>query len=50
MSRYFYATLQPHNSPTDCARELFKLPKDVASLLDRIENKLESFGFQFFCG
>jgi len=31
---YFHAILQLHNSPGDCAKELFKRSKDVASLLD----------------
>jgi len=30
---YFLTTLQLHNSPGDCAKELFKHSKDVESLL-----------------
>jgi len=29
LSRHFWATLQLHNSPVDCAKELFKLLKDL---------------------
>jgi len=32
MNCYFHATLQLHNLSVDCARELFKPLKDVASL------------------
>jgi len=50
LSCYFRSTLQLRNSPGHCARKLFKPSKDVASLLDCIEKKLESFGLQAFCG
>jgi len=45
MSHFFTITLQHHNSPIDCARELFKPSKGVASLLVCNENIL---GFEFF--
>jgi len=32
-SRYFRTTLQLHNMPVDCAKELFTPAKDLASLL-----------------
>jgi len=32
MSHYFHATLQLHNSPVYCARELFKPLKDATNL------------------
>ena len=40
MTRYLHATLQLHNSPVDCARELFKHSKDSASLRDCTEEKI----------
>jgi len=49
LSRYFRASLQLHNTPVDCARELFKPSKDSASLLVCNEKKL-SFGFSYFVG
>jgi len=45
---YFPTTLQLNNLPVDCAGELFKCSKDLASIPDGNENILESFGF--FCG
>jgi len=33
MNHFVTVTLQHHNSPADCSRELFKCSKDVASLL-----------------
>jgi len=46
----FLAILQLYSLPVDCARELFKPWKDVASLLDSIE-KIEKFlKFSFFVG
>jgi len=44
MRWYFHTTLQPHNLPVDCARELFKLSKDTASLQAFNEKK-----FVFVC-
>jgi len=46
----FCATLQIHNSPIDCAKELFKPSKDSASL--RVCNDKNIFGwvFVFFVG
>jgi len=38
-------SLQLRNSPVDCARELFKMPKDSASLLVHNDKK---FKFCFF--
>jgi len=46
MSHYFHATVQLHNSPADCARELFKPSKDQASLYFP-SKKLGSFCFCF---
>jgi len=46
---YFHATLQLHNSPGDCAKELFKPSKDSASPLVCNEKNV-SFGFCFFVG
>jgi len=43
------ATSQLYNLLADWARELFKHSKDVASLRLHFK-KLESFGFQGFCG
>jgi len=42
--------LQLHNSPGNCAGELCKPSKDVASLLVCIEKSLKVFGFGFFVG
>jgi len=48
MSCYFHATLQLHNSPVNCARELFKPLKVFASLLVCNEEKFQVLGFRFF--
>jgi len=47
--RYFCATLQVHNSPVDCATELFIPSKDSASLLVCNENNFKLL-VSFFCG
>jgi len=44
----YRATLQLHNSPADCVRELFKPSKDAASLLDCIEEKIKKFWIVVF--
>jgi len=49
LSRYFRATLQLHNSPTDCARELFKCSKDAVSLLIALK-KFGKFWISVFLG
>ena len=46
---YLAKPLQFHNLPVNCARELFKLSKDSASLLVAMK-KILGFGFSFFCG
>jgi len=43
-------TLYHCNSSADCTKELLKPSKDVASLLDCSETKLEGFGLHFFVG
>jgi len=43
----FRLTYQPHRSLADCTRELFKPPKDSASLW--VCNEKKCFGFQIFC-
>ena len=45
MSHYFHATLQLHNSPDDCARDLFKPSKDSACLRICHEKKIWVLGF-----
>jgi len=50
ISYYFHATLQLHNSPVNCVRELFKPSKYVASLLVCNEKKLLVLGSRFFVG
>jgi len=49
LSGYIQSTLQLHNSPVDCARELFASSNDSVSLLVCNEKNF-SFGFTFFCG
>jgi len=43
------AFTQQHNSPADCARELFKPSKDAASLPVPIKKNWK-FGSRFFAG
>jgi len=50
LSANFVLNLQLHNSPVNCAEELFKLSKDSAGLLVCNEKKVFGFGFQVFCG
>ena len=44
---YFPATLQLYNSPGNCARELFKYSKYVASLLKCDEKNSKVLDFKF---
>jgi len=48
LSCYIPATLQLHNSPVNCARELFKPSKESVSILLWNENKIYVLGFGFF--
>jgi len=48
LNHYFYTTLQLHNSPVDCARQLFKPSKDAASLWACNEKKFDFWVFSFF--
>jgi len=47
LNHYFYTTLQLHNSPVDCARQLFKPSKDAASLWACNEKKFDFWVFSF---
>jgi len=44
---YFPTTLQLHNLPGDCVRELLKTSKDAASFLDCNEKNWEVLDFGF---
>ena len=50
LSCKFHATLELHNSPVKCARELSKPSKDSANLPVCTEKKFLVLGFIFFCG
>jgi len=43
-----HVSLHGHNSGAECARELFKHAKDLASLRVRNETKFSVVGFKFF--
>jgi len=50
MSCYFCTALQLHDSPADCAKELFKPSNGMVSLLVCILKKLEVEDFSLFVG
>jgi len=50
LSCTFCTTLHLHNSPVDCAGELFKPSKDTASLLACNEKNYKVWDFGFFVG
>jgi len=45
----FWLTYQQHSSSADCARELFKPSKGLASLQICNEKNFFGLGFHFFC-